>query len=68
MSEIKKMKRYIERTNMKKGHSFQMNIRETLELAHAAKETPVDIICLAFDYGRVKGYRLAHTVSKENAP
>lgn len=59
MSEIEKMKRYIERTKMGNTASYQMRLRETMELAHASAETPVDIVCLAFEYGMAKGYRAA---------
>ena len=59
MSEIEKMKRYIERTTREADNSYQMNIREMLDLAHATVETPVEIVCLAFEYGKAKGYRAA---------
>lgn len=59
MSEIEKMKRYIERTKISNDDFYQMNLIEMMDLAHAAAETPVDIVCLAFDYGKAKGYRAA---------
>ncbi len=61
MSEIEKMKRYIERTDMKiKASSpYQINIREALELAHQAHANPYDAVSLAFEYGKAKGYRAA---------
>lgn len=59
MSEIEKMKRYIERTKLNKNDLYQMNMREMLDLAHATAETPVEIVCLAFEYGKAKGYRAA---------
>lgn len=61
MSEIEKMKRYIERTPMKKADNYCLVYGEVAELAGAAKETDAlfDIIALAFDYGRAKGYRAA---------
>ncbi len=59
MSEIEKIQRYIDRTKMDKSRRYQMNITEMFELADAALVTPVDIICVAFDYGRAKGYRAA---------
>ena len=59
MSEIEKMQRYIERTKVENGAFYQMNLREMLDLAHTAAETPVDVVCLAFEYGRAKGYRAA---------
>lgn len=64
MSEIEKMKRYIERTNIeeKKTDPYKMNICEAFELAHQALsrgDLPIDVITPAFDYGRAKGYRAA---------
>ena len=59
MTEIEKIHQYIKRTKMNKPDSCQMSITEVLKLANAAKETPADIVCLAFDYGRAKGYRAA---------
>ena len=58
MTEIEKMKRYIERTKMGKNH-YQMNFQEALELARATAEMPIDIVCLAFEYGMAKGYLAA---------
>ena len=70
MSEIEKMKRYIERTNMGAKNSFQyaMNIREAFELAHmahAGDTLSVEAISMAFDYGRAKGYRAAKAEVKQ---
>lgn len=61
MSEIEKMKRYIERTKMDKNYRFCMNFKEAVELSHMMRDTaiPAEIISLAFDYGKAKGYRSA---------
>lgn len=59
MNEIEKMKRYIERTKMGNAMTYQMSIPEMLNLAHSAAEVPTEIVCLAFNYGRAKGYRAA---------
>lgn len=71
MTEIEKMKRYIERTNMKLSRptSYAMNMSETFELAHKARgnNLPVDVISLAFDYGRAKGYRAAKAEGRVRA-
>lgn len=67
MSEIEKMKRYIERTKADKMDAYQMNMREMLDLAHIAVETPVDVICLVFEYGRAKGYRAAKAERRAQA-
>lgn len=64
MSEIEKMKRYIERTKIKEKDEFRyaMNVREVFELAHKAREggnIPIEVLSLAFEYGKAKGYRAA---------
>lgn len=67
MSEIEKMKRYIERTKMPKGNPYQMNMAEVLDLARATAETPFDIVYLAFNYGKAKGYRAAKAEGRARA-
>lgn len=62
MSEIEKMKRYIERTKMDKSDRFCLYWPETMELARTAVQTKDDairVIALAFNYGKAKGYRAA---------
>ena len=61
MTEIEKMKRYIERTPMKKADNYCLVYGEAVELLHAATDTNgmFEIIALAFDYGKAKGYRAA---------
>lgn len=62
MTEIEKMKRYIERTKLKPNGKFHMDTAEAFELAAAAvqtKDAAFRIIALAFNYGKAKGYRAA---------
>lgn len=61
MSEIEKMKRYIERTKMGKADNYCLVCGEAAELLHTATDTNsmFEIIALAFDYGKAKGYRAA---------
>lgn len=64
MGEIEKMKRYIEKTKIgtNSRSKYAMNFAEAFELAHQALNCegfPVEIISLAFDYGKAKGYRAA---------
>lgn len=63
MTEIEKMQRYIERTKMKEKSptSYAMNYSEAAELAHKARGSnlPIEVISLAFEYGKAKGYRAA---------
>ena len=60
MTEIEKMKRYIERTNLDDGGRYKIGLHEAFELARQAyklNDLPIEIISLAFNYGKAKGYR-----------
>lgn len=58
MTEIEKMKQYIERTKVKDDHDvYVMRAREVMTLLSC--NDPADAIGLAFDYGKAKGYRAA---------
>lgn len=60
MTEIEKMKRYIDRTKkFPEGTPYQMNLLEVFTLNNTCKNDPYEMICLAFNYGRAKGYRAA---------
>ncbi len=61
MTEIEKMKKYIERTKLPSA-GFYMNLDEAFELAGQAfgcGDLPIEAISLAFNYGKAKGYRAA---------
>ena len=57
MTCLEKMRRYIELTGVTYSDStpYQMNIAEMMDLRAMAKKTPMDALCLAFEYGRAKG-------------
>lgn len=61
MSEIEKIQRYIERTDIKtEGQDrYTINMLENFELVHKCNELPADAIAMAFEYGKAKGYRAA---------
>lgn len=62
MDKIEKMKKYIERTKLKENDGFALGMQEALELtmrARDSKDFPLEIIDLAFKYGKAKGYRAA---------
>lgn len=62
MSEIEKMKRYIERTKLNENDRFYLDMAEAFELAMQAYESdtlPLEVVCIAFNYGKAKGYRAA---------
>ena len=60
MTKTEEIKRYIERTkiNAHLASGYQMYLQETLALAYMAEQTPIEAICLAFEYGKAKGYRM----------
>lgn len=68
MTEIEKMKRYIDRTRANLPKAYGLNLLEGLELskkAFEATDLPLEVICLAFNYGQAKGYRAAKAEMKE---
>lgn len=66
MSEIEKMQRYIERTTkFPDGTPYQMNLLEVLGLSDMSKKDFTGAICMAFDYGRAKGYRAAKAEARK---
>lgn len=70
MNEIEKMKKYIERTKLDPNDRFYMDMREAFELAHQARtceDFPLEIISLAFTYGKAKGYRAAKAERRARA-
>ena len=65
MGEMENIRRYIRRTRQANGKLYQMNLAEMFAMARAAKDAPGEMICLAFDYGRAKGYRGARAENKK---
>lgn len=61
MSEIEKIQRYIDGVASKfpTGTPYQMKFNELFGLLGASKEDATGALCMAFDYGRAKGYRAA---------
>lgn len=62
MTEIEKMKKYIERTKLDKNDRFCLSWPEAVEMSGEAvqtKDAAFRIITLAFNYGKAKGYRAA---------
>lgn len=60
MSEIEKMQRYIERTKLDED-KYYLNFGEACAMAKEARtfDAVLDVIDLAFKYGKAKGYRAA---------
>lgn len=70
MSEIEKMKKYISRTPLDKTSRYYMNMTEAFELskqAHGCGDLPIEMISLAFNYGKAKGYRAAKAERRARA-
>jgi len=61
MSEIEKIKRYIERTNMPSDptDAYCFRLRELNEIEKEAQTDMFNALCLLFEYGKAKGYRAA---------
>lgn len=62
MSEIERMQRYIERTKMKGADNYCLVYGEAVEMIQVGQDTIdglFDVISLAFNYGKAKGYRAA---------
>lgn len=57
MSEIEKMKRYIDKYGAPSNPRYSMSMREVLAVAYELGE--IDAVNLAFVYGQAKGYRAA---------
>lgn len=58
MSEIEKIKRYIDKTKFNNDR-YSLLFDETIKMAHFADDSPIEAVLLAFNYGRAKGYRAA---------
>lgn len=70
MTEIEKIERYIELTGLDKlpketRLAYDLKLYEIKELSALAENGEgLDAICIAFKYGRAKGYRMAKAVGK----
>lgn len=68
MSEIEKIQRYIARSKkFPMGTPYQMNLLEMFILADMSTKNATDAVCLAFEYGRAKGYRAARAEKLKEA-
>lgn len=65
MTEIEKMKRYIERTNATDMSRYELDLLEARALRREPEQT--DALYLAFLYGRAKGYRAAKAEGRARA-
>ncbi len=65
MSEIEKIQRYIERSNVPCNRRYIATIKETFAMAEEMGR--IEAIAFAFDYGRAKGYRMAKAEERTRA-
>ncbi len=57
MSEIEKIRKYIEKSSVPRNLRYDASMKEVLALATGMGR--IDAATLAFEYGRAKGYRMA---------
>ncbi len=65
MSEIEKIQRYIERSNIPRNRRYDASAKEIFAIASEMRG--VDAVILAFDYGCAKGYRMAKAEEQARA-
>ena len=67
MSDLERMKGYIRRTKIdpKTRDLYSMRICDIVALHDMPRFDLYDVICMAFDYGMAKGYRMAKKEDKE---
>lgn len=59
MTEIERMRQYVERTSIPKGIRHGLLVPESFELCGMYEDGSLDAFSLAFDYGYAKGYCMA---------
>ena len=69
MTEIEKMKKYIERTKIREKPTtpYTMCTNEMNAVYQEMQSNPFNAICLLFEYGKAKGYRAAKAERRARA-
>lgn len=69
MSEIEKMKRYIERTKLPSGvkDKYCLCVGEMNEVEKYLQSDMFSALCFLFEYGQAKGYRAAKAEGRAKA-
>ena len=69
MSEIEKMKKYIERTKLPEDptDAYCFCLGEMNEIGAFAQSDMFHALCLLFEYGKAKGYRAAKAERRARA-
>ncbi len=65
MSEIEKIQRYIERSNVPCNRRYGASVKETFAMADEMGR--IEAIAFAFEYGCAKGYRMAKAEERARA-
>lgn len=65
MSEIEKMKKYIDRNGAPHNLRYDVSSKEILALV--CEMEPADAVCVAVSYGRAKGYQQAKAERRARA-
>ncbi len=65
MSEIEKIRKYIEKSSVPRNLRYDASMKEVLALATGM--SAVEAVTLAFAYGRAKGYRMAKSEGRVRA-
>lgn len=63
MTDVNKMRRYIERTGVKFPSAYHLSMGEVTALRDI---NIYDALCLAFEYGRAKGFRYSAKVNTDS--
>lgn len=64
MTDVEKIRRYIERTGAEFPSTYHLSMEELEALKNMGK---LEALALAFDYGRAKGYRYSGKGEKHDA-
>ena len=59
MSEVEKIRNYIDKTKIKCSRAYTWDLQELFALYYMSEIDPFESFRLAFNYGRAKGYRAA---------
>lgn len=59
MDTIQAISNYIRREKIRNAKYYQMNLHELMELNKLGYTSPQEALCIAYEYGRAKGYRAA---------
>ena len=59
MSGIERIKKYVDKTGMAVRSCYELYTDEITAIYEMSKYDPCGAICIAFKFGKAKGYRMA---------